>query len=154
LQRAILSTIYRIENGRDVDEAAQKAKVFQLKAERKAGEWLDRYGPKPGRPSGNSVTLTELDIDHNESKRWQIQPTTRGPETLGRYTKQSISRALLALEKRGLVRRLGDHRTVGVQLTLVGMAAGLRLESSAPRPATDRDAPLQVPDRALGVPGV
>lgn len=56
-------------------EAAQKAKVFQLRAERKAGGWLDKYGPKAGRPNNDTkmASLSDLDLDPHESSRWQLQ---------------------------------------------------------------------------------
>jgi len=58
-------------------EAAQKAKIFQLKAERKAGGWLEEYGPEHGGDRSSShdenLKLEDLDIDHNESSRWQLE---------------------------------------------------------------------------------
>lgn len=57
-------------------EASQKAKAFQLKAERKAGDWLDKYGPSPGNPQlshAATISLDDLDIDRSESSRWQVE---------------------------------------------------------------------------------
>ena len=55
-------------------EAAQQAKIFQLKAERKAGGWL-RENITRGRPKSSHnerIKLEDLDIDHNDSSRWQL----------------------------------------------------------------------------------
>jgi hypothetical protein len=55
-------------------EVAQHAKVFQLRAERKAGGWLTEH-IRRGRPSESSqdgrVLLSDLDIGYNDSARWQ-----------------------------------------------------------------------------------
>lgn len=53
-------------------DIAQQAKVFQIKAERKAGEWL-MANIRPGRPTeDDTVKLTDLDITYNDSSRWQL----------------------------------------------------------------------------------
>ena len=54
--------------------AAQKAKVFQLKSERKAGDWLqENVRHDGGRPQENTDTLSTLGIHNKESQRWQLQ---------------------------------------------------------------------------------
>ena len=62
-------------NARGFKEAAQNAKIFQLKAERKAGAWLAE-NVKPGNPQlfqdGINSQLPE-GIDAHESHRWQIE---------------------------------------------------------------------------------
>src|SRR3990167_8154253 len=76
------------------EHAAQQAKIFQLKAERKAGEWLGKHGPKPGNPQlsprgtigqtpkevsheGTHIaeSLDDLGISRNQSSRWQLEAT-------------------------------------------------------------------------------
>jgi hypothetical protein len=57
-------------------EAAQKAKIFQLKAERKAGDWLiknvDHKGNRFGTEYQDGTPLPE-GIDKHESSRWQLE---------------------------------------------------------------------------------
>ena len=64
-----------LANARGFKEAAQKAKIFQLKAERKAGAWLAE-NVKPGNPQllqdGINSQLPE-GIDAHESHRWQLE---------------------------------------------------------------------------------
>lgn len=57
-------------------EAAQKAKIFQLKVERKAGGWLSTH-IRPGRPSEDNgrIKLDDLDLSYNDSSRWQLMAT-------------------------------------------------------------------------------
>jgi len=55
-------------------DVAQHAKIFQLKAERKAGGWLSE-NISPGRPKTSQagrIKLEDLEIDHNQSSRWQL----------------------------------------------------------------------------------
>lgn len=55
-------------------EIAQQAKIFQLRAERKAGGWLHENIVR-GRPKSSHnerIKLEDLDIDHNDSSRWQL----------------------------------------------------------------------------------
>jgi hypothetical protein len=59
-------------------DIAQHAKVFQLRAERKAGAWLSVNihhdgGRPPEKPSQGEtvIRLSDLDIDRNASARWQ-----------------------------------------------------------------------------------
>ncbi len=57
-------------------EAAQKAKVFQLKAERKAGKWLSENINHKGGDSGTQYhdgTALPEGIDKHESSRWQLE---------------------------------------------------------------------------------
>jgi len=53
-------------------EIAQKAKIFQIKAERKAGWWLSENIQWGGDASSHRVTLSDLDISKHESSRWQL----------------------------------------------------------------------------------
>ena len=53
-------------------DVAQQAKVFQLKAERKAGSWLGNNIQHGGNTRSHRVTLNDLDISKNESSRWQL----------------------------------------------------------------------------------
>lgn len=59
------------------ERAAQQAKIFQLKAERKAGAWLGEFGRKPenGRPKevSHAATLNDLGISRSQSSRWQLE---------------------------------------------------------------------------------
>jgi hypothetical protein len=55
-------------------DVAQRAKVFQVRAERKAGAWLADHIPHNGggaRAQAGRVTLGDLEIDHHASSRWQ-----------------------------------------------------------------------------------
>jgi hypothetical protein len=60
-------------NAQGFKEAAQKAKIFQLKAERKAGSWLDENVERGGNPKLHDVTLDEIDISKQDSSRYQLQ---------------------------------------------------------------------------------
>jgi phage N-6-adenine-methyltransferase len=67
-------------NAQGFKEAAQKAKIFQLKAERKAGAWLaENVNHNGGRPEKQSQDETVFDdglpegIDKSESHRWQLE---------------------------------------------------------------------------------
>lgn len=61
-----------IASARGFKEAAQKAKIFQLKAERKAGEWLAENVEQGGHNSkSHDETLLPDGIDKYESSRWQ-----------------------------------------------------------------------------------
>jgi len=53
-------------------DLAQTAKVFQLRAERKAGGWLSENIQYGGSSRSRHVTLADLDISKNESSRWQL----------------------------------------------------------------------------------
>ena len=58
-------------------EIAQHAKIFQIKAERKAGAWIGDNVVR-GRPKSSqsgSIKLEDLQIDHNQSSRWQLMAT-------------------------------------------------------------------------------
>jgi hypothetical protein len=56
----------------NLGEIAQQAKIFQIRAERKAGAWLTDH-IKPGRPTGEeTVKLEDLEISYNDSSRWQL----------------------------------------------------------------------------------
>jgi len=55
-------------------DVAQHAKVFQLRAERKAGEWLSthvRRGPLTDKTHSGFISLDQLEIDDHASARWQ-----------------------------------------------------------------------------------
>lgn len=53
-------------------EIAQHAKIFQIKAERKAGFWIGE-NIRPGKPSQDGrVRLQDLDVSYNQSSRWQL----------------------------------------------------------------------------------
>lgn len=57
-------------------DAAQVAKVYQLKAERKAGAWLaeniDHEGGRP-KQGHDGIVLDDIDISPKESSRWQLE---------------------------------------------------------------------------------
>lgn len=57
-------------------DAAQVAKVFQLRAERKAGGWLaeniDHEGGRP-KQGHDGIVLEDIDISPKESSRWQLE---------------------------------------------------------------------------------
>ena len=53
-------------------DVAQQAKIFQLRAERKAGSWLGNNIQHGGNTKSHRVTLNDLDISKNESSRWQL----------------------------------------------------------------------------------
>ena len=67
-----------LADARGFREAAQKAKIFQLRAERKAGDWLKENGPQHGgdrrsRLQDATLKLEDIGIDRYESHRWQLQ---------------------------------------------------------------------------------
>ena len=63
-------------NAQGFKEAAQEAKIFQLRAERKAGDWLEKNvnhnGNKFGAGYQDGIPLPDS-ISLNESHRWQLQ---------------------------------------------------------------------------------
>ena len=69
------------------ERAAQQAKIFQLKAERKAGEWLSQHSRPEGRPRklGHDVrvissTLEEAGLSPKKAYRWQLEAKVPEPE--------------------------------------------------------------------------
>ncbi len=65
-----------LANARGFKEAAQEAKIYQLKAERKAGEWLAVNVTHEGNRFGMELQLaTPLPdgVDKYESHRWQVE---------------------------------------------------------------------------------
>jgi len=56
-------------------EAAQEAKIYQLKAERKAGDWLERNVSAGNPQLYQDDTIRKLPdgIDRKESSRWQLE---------------------------------------------------------------------------------
>lgn len=57
-------------------EIAQQAKIFQLKAERKAGGWLsDNMTVGRKRSHDATVSLNDLQISKSQSSRWQLIAT-------------------------------------------------------------------------------
>jgi hypothetical protein len=75
-------------------DIAQHAKVFQLRAERKAGGWLTEH-VRVGRPEQSShdgrVFLADLEIDHHTSSRWQTIAAIPEPKFQG-YIDEHISK--------------------------------------------------------------
>ncbi len=65
-----------LANAQGFKEAAQKAKIFQLKAERKAGDWLaenvTHVGGDANTLSQDGTALPE-GITRNESSKWQLE---------------------------------------------------------------------------------
>jgi hypothetical protein len=53
-------------------ELAQQAKIFQLKAERKAGGWLGENIQHGGNTKSHRVTLNDIDVSRSQSSRWQL----------------------------------------------------------------------------------
>lgn len=71
-----------LANAKGFKEAAQEAKIYQLRAERKAGEWLaDNVDHKGG--DANTLLQDETalpdGIDRNESHRWQLEASVPEP---------------------------------------------------------------------------
>ncbi len=56
-------------------DMAQSAKIFQLKAERKAGGWLDGNIQHGGNSKSRHVTLDDIEISKSQSSRWQLMAT-------------------------------------------------------------------------------
>ncbi|GAG04023.1 unnamed protein product [marine sediment metagenome] len=56
-------------------DVAQNAKIFQLKAERKAGSWLDGNIQHGGNSKSRHVTLDDIEISKSQSSRWQLMST-------------------------------------------------------------------------------
>ncbi len=75
LLRDKTAAIQIFANAQGFKEAAQKAKIFQLKAERKAGDWLDiNVTHEGGNPQlSQDVTVLPDGITRMESFRWQQQ---------------------------------------------------------------------------------
>ena len=53
-------------------DVAEQAKIFQIKAERRAGEWLDVNIQHGGNTKSHRVTLNDIDISRSQSSRWQL----------------------------------------------------------------------------------
>jgi len=72
-----------LANARGFQEAAQKAKIFQLKAERKAGAWLENNvtheGGNPQLSQDATVGLLPDGVSRSESSRWQLQAKVPEP---------------------------------------------------------------------------
>ena len=87
---------------RGAEEAAQMAMELKLRSERKAGEFIVEYKEQEIIGRGiKSVTLTDLGVDHNESKRWQriaSIPEERFEDYLER-AKVKTQNALLAVAR-------------------------------------------------------
>ncbi len=67
----------------NLGDLAQQAKVFQIKAERKAGLWLGE-NIHQGRPSLNGrLTLVDLEISYSDSSRWQLMATVPDEKFFG-----------------------------------------------------------------------
>lgn len=67
---------WAIANAKGAKELAQQAKVLEIKAERKAGDWLAEHVDHRGAAAGNDLqdeSRLPDGIDSNESHRWQIQ---------------------------------------------------------------------------------
>ena len=63
-------------NAQGFKDAAQEAKIYQLKAERKAGEWLKEHVDHRGAAAGNEYqddTRLPDGVDKLESSRWQSE---------------------------------------------------------------------------------
>lgn len=56
-------------------DVAQRVKIFQLKAERKAGSWLDGNIQHGGNSKSRHVTLDDIEISKSQSSRWQLMST-------------------------------------------------------------------------------
>ena len=64
-------------------DVAQQAKIFQLRAERKAGSWLGNNIQHGGNTRSHRVTLNDLDISKNESSRWQLMASVSDEKFYG-----------------------------------------------------------------------
>jgi len=73
--RAFGRTLEVFLEAQERKEEAQQAKIFQLKAQIKAGKWLDENVQQGGHNKAKSedVTLLPEGITRNESSRWQKQ---------------------------------------------------------------------------------
>lgn len=71
--KAMAAQIFAAAQG--YKEAAQEAKIFQLQAERKAGDWLrENVSHNGGNPQlSQDVTVLPEGIDRMESSRWQLE---------------------------------------------------------------------------------
>lgn len=71
-----------LANAQGFKEAAQEAKIYQLKAERKAGEWLAENVGNPGQYRQSQEATAEGlpdGIDKYESSRWQQEAMVSEP---------------------------------------------------------------------------
>lgn len=73
------------------EEAAQKAKIYQLKAERKAGDWLEKNVRQGGHNSkSQDETLLPNGVDKYESSRWQTEASVP-EETFNEWIDECLS---------------------------------------------------------------
>ena len=56
-------------------DVAQQAKIFQLKAERRAGSWLSDNIQRGGNSKCHHVTLADIEVSRKDSSRWQLMAT-------------------------------------------------------------------------------
>ena len=56
-------------------DVAQQAKIFQLKAERRAGLWLSENIQRGGSSMSHHVTLADIEVSRKDSSRWQLMAT-------------------------------------------------------------------------------
>lgn len=56
-------------------DVAQQAKIFQLKAERRAGLWLSDNIQRGGNSKSHHVTLADIEVSRKDSSRWQLMAT-------------------------------------------------------------------------------
>lgn len=56
-------------------DVAQSAKIFQLKAERRAGSWLSENIQRGGNAKSHHVTLADVEVSRKDSSRWQLMAT-------------------------------------------------------------------------------
>ena len=56
-------------------DVAQQAKIFQLKAERRAGSWLSENIQRGGNAKSHHVTLADIEVSRKDSSRWQLIAT-------------------------------------------------------------------------------
>ena len=56
-------------------DVAQQAKIFQLRAERRAGMWLGENIHRGGNSKSHHVTLADIEVSRKDSSRWQLMST-------------------------------------------------------------------------------
>ena len=73
--RSMAKAIEVVALAESFGDVAQQAKIFQIKAERRAGEWLGDNIQHGGNTKSHRVTLDDLNISRSQSSRWQLMST-------------------------------------------------------------------------------
>jgi len=107
--RDMASAYQVLADAQGFKEAAQKAKIFQLKAERKAGDWLDKNVTHTGgNPQYQDVTVLPDGISKTESSRWQLEASLP-EERFNEYIDESLAKGW-EISASGLQKLAKNHK--------------------------------------------